>query len=164
MAAHASEPAERATADEPHGDATASEAQEVSIADQRRLLEGARFLYERSLAGPVDTGSELAFVSRCVATILRAHHRADPGTPAELATWGGLRLTHEEGEWVFAADRARFRFRMGEFPAYDLVRARIAAEGRGEEILPLTPGEAVLCDALYQEAIALLDAAQSGSR
>lgn len=106
-------------------------------------------------------GDELGFARRCVATILRSRGRADYGDPEALKESGGFSLRRSApDEQVFAADRARFRFSKGEFPAYDQAFSRWeAAFVEGKQIGPITPDLRQGYDALYQEALDVLGVA-----
>jgi len=92
-----------------------------------------------------------------VKTIMRERGRADYGDPAELERLGGFNLTPSSpDEWVFGADRARYSFMKGEFPAYDMARARRTLSFNGELVPPLTPEQQSEYEALFEEALASL--------
>ncbi|MAF65920.1 MAG: hypothetical protein CMJ84_09735 [Planctomycetes bacterium] len=101
--------------------------------------------------------AERSLASRCIATILRAEGRADYGDPDELAARGGFSLrSSSPEEHVFAADRARFAFFKGEFPAYDRATERVRSAYFDETLPPLTAPESQELDQLYARALGVL--------
>ena len=104
--------------------------------------------------------AEYWFVSECVENILRESGRADYGDPVELELKGGFSLRPSSpDEWVFAASRARYSFRKGEFPAYDFVRTRWALQNKGEAVPPTTDENHIAYEVLFREALGALGVA-----
>lgn len=109
--------------------------------------------------------SELMFAARCVATIMRENGLADYGDPAELEIRGGFSLRPSApNEWVFAADRARFRFMKGDFPAYDSAKTRRIRVLEGQPLSAPTPELRGAYDALYLEALASLGVSHTSDK
>ncbi len=149
--------------------------------DQRRALSGMTaqeeldFLlkshdrYIVAMADPATTSEdrsliELGFVSRCVSTILRAQGRADYGNPDELRARGGFVLRDLPDEWMFAADRALFKFPKGEFPAYDETRTQVERFDLEGVEYPSDPEWLAGREALFSEALSALGATVPDSK
>lgn len=106
----------------------------------------------------IQLGTGFAVATRSVVSILREMGRADYGEPGEIESRGGLVLRKPEpDEWVFAADRARYRFKKGEFPAYDYVRAAVDGSLSEEELL-LREEWGLMVESLFEEAVQRIDA------
>lgn len=115
------------------------------------------YLGSRQLGSKSSAAVEAGFVSRCVATVMQGDGRADYGDPLELAEKGGFSLrTEHPDQWVFAADRARFAFMKGEFPAYDLAMARSELVQKGLPTPAMTPEIEYEYELIYQKALATL--------
>lgn len=98
--------------------------------------------------------AEFALATRAVASILRAHGRADYGNPAQLAEQGGFVFTDPGPEhWAFGADRAKFVFSRGEFPAYDSARERLDPAGGFGQSEDEEHQRLLDYEDLYQEAV-----------
>lgn len=141
---------------------TKLQADESGMTPQQKL-ESLLAMHRMLVELPQDAPSrgaarrETMFAAICVKTIMCERGRADYGDPAELERLGGFSLRPSSpDEWVFAADRARYSFMKGEFPAYDMARARQALSRNGEPVLPLTPEQQATYDALFEEALASL--------
>ena len=159
-------PDHRATCDEGESET----ANQVIALDASGLTQGEKLRYllssqqRRDAAADMPirarAGIDLAHATRCVTTILRAKGRADYGDPVELEERGGFSLKSvSPDEWVFAADRARFAFSRGEFPAYDLARDRIARVEDGADLVELDAQQALEFDKLHAAALDALEAA-----
>jgi hypothetical protein len=128
----------------------------------REKLDSLTTLHESFTTAMQASGPEVAdmqistafvLATRSVATILREMGRADYGTPSEIRERGGLVLSPPgPDEWIFAADRARFRFHRGEFPAYDYVRDLIEPRQPAQAELKLHEWT-LMVEGLFQEAV-----------
>ena len=100
----------------------------AGVSDERRLQllvelhdQMSAMLVNDAYGAQSKTTAELLFVTRCVAAILHESHRAE-----SQPTMQDLSLKPAEDEFAFACDGAVYRFRRGEFPAYDAVYDQVA--------------------------------------
>lgn len=103
--------------------------------DSRRRLEHLRNAHGFLVTLTADASfpevdrarAELSFLGRCVVSILHARGRGELPDAREAELGGFVLRSGSPDEFVIAADQHKYRFRRGEFPAYDLAHDRVEA-------------------------------------